>query len=84
MTVSTTQSTISFAGGQDTMDFSFKVLEDHPEHVKAKKVLTSSGAETDLTYNSDYTVALEDDGIGGTVTMTPSVSTLFTVTVPPG
>lgn len=81
MTVSTTQSTVSFAGGQATMDFSFQVLTDHPEHVKAKTVLTSSGAETDLTYNSDYTVALEDDGIGGTVTMSPSVSTLYTVTV---
>ena len=77
MTVSTTSSTLSFAGGQSSLDFSFKVLPDHAEHVKLKAVLISSGAETELTYSSGYTVVLESDGVGGTITVSPTYSTSY-------
>jgi hypothetical protein len=79
MTVETTARKQSFAGGQATLTFTFKCLPDHPEDIKV--VAVSSGTETVLTYGVDYTVDLASDGVGGTVTLTPSFSTLYTHTV---
>jgi hypothetical protein len=79
MTVETTDRKESFAGGQTTLTFSFKVLPSHPEHVKVLAV--TSGTETLLTYTSEYTVSLNSDGVGGTVTLNPTFSTAYTHTV---
>ena len=77
MSVTTTASTTSFAGGQDSLTFSFKTLPSHGEYIKLKSVVITSGVETDYTYTSDYTVALETDGVGGVVTIVAAtVSTL--------
>jgi hypothetical protein len=81
MSVSTSTRKQTYAGGQNSLSFSFKTLVDHPEYVKALKTLISTGVNTDLSYSSDYTVSLLSDGVGGTVTMTPSLSTLYNVTV---
>jgi hypothetical protein len=81
MTVETSVRKQSFAGGQNTLEFSFKTLAGYPSYIKAVKTLIASGIETDLTYDSDYTVSVNSDGVGGIVTMTPSVSTLYIVTV---
>ena len=79
MTVETFTRKQNFAGGQATLTFSFKCLEDHPEYIKVLAV--SSGTETALTYDTDYTVALEDDGVGGVVTLITTYSTAYTHTV---
>lgn len=81
MTVETTTTKQTFAGGQASVTFSFKTLPDHPEYIAVKKKLTSTGAETDMTYSTDYTVSLESDGVGGTVTFSPTISTSYTLTV---
>lgn len=81
MTVETTARKQSFAGGQAALTYTFKVLPSNPTHVKVKAVLTSTGAETDLTYTTEYTVAQESDGVGGVVTVNPTYSTLYTYTV---
>jgi len=81
MTVKTSTRKQTFAGGQDSMTFSFKTLASFPAYIKATKTLLSSAEDTALVKDSDYTVAVESDGEGGVVTMTPSVSTLYSVTV---
>lgn len=79
MTVETTDRKESFAGGQGSLTFSFRALEDHPEYIKVLTV--SSGTETLLTYTTDYTVAITAGGVGGVVTVSPSYSTSYTYTV---
>jgi hypothetical protein len=81
MTVSSTARKQSFSGGQSELDFTFRTLYDHPEYIKVKAVLTSSGAETELTYSTHYTVSVNSDGVGGTVTVSPTYSTLYTYMV---
>lgn len=81
MTVESTIRKESYAGGTGTFTFSFRALTTALSDIKVVKKLISSGAETTLTYGVDYTVDVEDDGIGGTVTASPSISTLYTVTV---
>ena len=77
MSVSTTASTQSFAGGQASLEFSFTTLPDSPTYVKLKAVLITSGAETELAYTTGYTVAVNSDGVGGTITVSPTYSTLY-------
>lgn len=81
MTVETSTRKQTFAGGQANHVFSFRTLASHPEYISVLKTLTSTGVETDLTYNVDYTVSLDSDGVGGTVVVSPTVSTSYTVTV---
>jgi hypothetical protein len=81
MTISTTTRKQTFAGAQGTLTFTFVALPDHPEDIKVKKVLTSTGVETGLTYGVDYSVAVATDGVGGVVTVSPSVSSLYTQVV---
>ena len=78
MTVETTTRKQSFAGGQSALTFNFKVLPDHPEYTKL--LVVSSGTETILTYDVDYTVALASEGVGGVITVSPSYSTNYTYT----
>jgi hypothetical protein len=79
MTVESTARKESFNGGQGTLTFSFKTLPDHPEYIKV--VTVTSGTEALLTYDVDYTVSLESDGVGGTVTVSPTYGTEYTYTV---
>jgi len=81
MTVETTTRKQSFDGGQSELEFSFRALPNSPSDIKVKAVLTSTGAETDLDYGDDYTVDINSDGVGGTVTISPTYSTLYTYTV---
>jgi hypothetical protein len=81
MTVESTDRKQTYAGGQSAHTFTFRALHDYPEDIKVLKTLISTGAETDLTYTTEYSVAVADDGIGGVVTLNPTVSTLYTVTV---
>lgn len=81
MTVESTARKQTYSGGQNSLTFTFRALKNHPEYIKALKTLIATGVETDLTYGADFTVSLNSDGIGGVVSMTPSVSTAYTVTV---
>lgn len=79
MAVTSTTRKQSFAGGQTNLTFTFECLPDHPEYIKV--TATSGGTDTVLTYSSAYTVSLETDGSGGTVTLSPTYSTGYTHTV---
>lgn len=81
MTVSTTNSTQSFAGGQGALTFTFQALPDHPEYIKVIERVTATGQETELAYGSEYTVSINTTGIGGVVTVSPSFSTSYTQVV---
>ena len=56
MTVATSVRSKSFAGGQENLTFSFKTVPSHPEHIKVTLKLISTGVETELTYDTHYTV----------------------------
>jgi hypothetical protein len=77
MTVATTTRKEIFAGAQSVLTFSFRALTSHPEYIKVKEVLISTGVETTLTYNTHYTVSINTTGIGGTVTISPTYSALY-------
>lgn len=81
MTVETSARKELFAGGQGSLTFTFKTLVDYPEYIKAKAVLIADGTETDLTYTSEYTVSVNSDGVGGTVTISPTFSTAYYYTI---
>lgn len=81
MTVSTTNSTQLFSGGQSTLTFTFNALPGQPSDIKVIERLTSTGGETELVYSTDYTVSINTNGVGGTVTVSPSYSTSYTQVV---
>jgi hypothetical protein len=81
MTVETTDRKQTFAGGQGTLTFTFRAAVSRPEDIKMVKTLIATGVETALDYGVDYTVAVSADGVGGVVTVAPSVSTSYTQTV---
>lgn len=81
MSVDTTARKQSYAGGQANHTFTFRTRVDHPEEVKVVKTLISTGVDTDLTYSTDYTVSINTNGVGGIVTISPTISTSYTITV---
>ena len=52
---------------EDEFDFSFRALTTAPGDIKCATLTGST--TTLLTYLTDYTVAIESDGVGGTVTL---------------
>lgn len=81
MTVETTNRKQTFSGGQGSLTFSFRTLVSNPEYIKTLVKLISTGAETELTYGSDYTVSVNSDGVGGTVTVLHTYSTSYNYVV---
>jgi len=81
MSVSSTARKQTFAGGTSTLTFTFRALTSTPTDIKVKKTLISTGVDSDLTYTTDYTVAISTDGVGGVVTVSPSIGTLYNLTV---
>ena len=81
MTVSTTNSTQSFAGAQSALTFTFRALPDHPEDIKVIERITATGFETELTYATHYTVTINTNGVGGVVHVSPSYSSSYTQVV---
>lgn len=78
MTVATTNSTQSFAGAQSALTYSFYSIPNHPEFLNVTLRETSTGTETELTYNSDFTVTQSTSGLGGTVHVIPSYGSGYT------
>lgn len=72
MTISTTNSTQSFAGTQSTLTFTFTADPNVPTDIKVINRQISTGYETPLVYTTDYTVAVNSDGVGGVVTLVAS------------
>jgi len=73
MSVDTTARKQSFTldGVTDTFDFTFRALAA----TDILAIATTGGTDTNLTYTTDYTVALESDGVGGTLTLVSAAST---------
>lgn len=81
MTVETSDRKQTFSGGQSSLAFSFRALVSNPEYIKVLVRLLSTGAETVLSYGGQYTVSVNSDGVGGTVTVNPSFSTAYNYVV---
>ena len=72
-------------GATNTYDFFFHCLTKDPTEEAAKqaiKVSISDGVnKTELTYGTDYTVKLNDDGTGGTVTVADKKTSAYSLIV---
>ena len=75
MTVSTTTRKQQFVkdGATAAFAFTFRAIPSAPTDIKCK--LTSAGVDTDLAYTTDYTVVVNTNGVGGTVTLTNTAGT---------
>lgn len=71
--------------GSLTYDFSFNCLLTDPTEELAKqaiKVSVSDGSnETQLTYGTDYTVSLNADGLGGTITVVDPKDSTYSLVI---
>lgn len=54
-------------GTTSTLTFTFRALTSAPTDIKV--TVTAGGIDTDLVYTTDFTVAVNSNGIGGTVTL---------------
>lgn len=77
MTVSTTNSTQVFAGGQSVLTFTFRNLVSNPNYIQVNVIALTGGSITTLVYNVGYTVSLNSSGVGGTVTISPTFGSNF-------
>ena len=73
MSVETTTRKQSFVlnGVTSTFDFTFRALSA----TDIKAIATTGGTDTQLVYTTDYTVSLEADGVGGTLTLVSAATT---------
>ena len=69
MAVSSTTRKQQFTLNQvtDEFDFTFRALPDVPTDIKSQ--VTTNGTTYSLVYTTDYTVSVESDGNGGTLTL---------------
>lgn len=80
-----TSKTDKLVMGSKTYDFGFDVLLEDPTEEDAKQAIrcaVSDGAsEHDLEYGTDYSVSLNEDGKGGTVTVADAKDGTWTIIV---
>lgn len=81
MVVETTARKATFAGGQSVLTFTFRTLYSNPEYIQVALVNLSSSTQVVLTYNVDYTVSVNTNGVGGSVTVSPTYSTGYNYVV---
>jgi hypothetical protein len=82
MTVASTvrKQTFTLDGVTAAFDFTFRALVGSPTDIKA--ISTTSGTDTILVYTTNYTVSVDADGVGGTLTLvSPSATGSGTLTV---
>ena len=79
--VSTTSSTQTFAGGQSVLTFNFRALTAFPNYIQVSVVALTGGTVTALSYSTQYTVAINSSGVGGTVTVSPTYGSNFNYVV---
>lgn len=72
-------------GSSVTYDFDFNVLLLDPTEDEAKQaikcVVSDGAAETELIYGTDYSVTLNDNSVGGTVTVTDPRTSDYTIII---
>lgn len=79
MSVSSTTRKQSFAGGQNSLAFTFETLPNYPTYIYVDN--TQGGTSSTLTYTTHYTVTINTNGVGGTVVFVASYGTGVTHTV---
>lgn len=79
MTVQSSQTSTSYAGGQSVLTFTWRTLVSNPNYVQVSVI--SSGTVVPLVYNVGYTVSVNASGVGGTVTVLPTYSSACTYVV---
>jgi hypothetical protein len=61
--------------------FTFRALTSAPTDIKCKLTVIATGVESDLTYTTAYTAAINSNGIGGTVTLVTTYGTTHKLTI---
>lgn len=77
MSVATTNSTQTFAGGQSVLTFNFRALTSFPNYIQVSVVALTGGTVTALTYGTQYSAVINSSGVGGTVTVSPTYGSNF-------
>ena len=77
MTLTTTAREQEFAGTQGTLTFTFQAIPAQTGDIKVINRLITTGEDTTLTVTTDYTVTINDNGIGGVVTLVNTFASTF-------
>jgi hypothetical protein len=90
MTVLTTtnkQAAQAMNGSTTNFSFTFRALTDFPDAIKATVLDTTTDTETELTYTAgtptgdQYSVSIDSDGIGGSITVGDARTSDYTITI---
>lgn len=83
MSVETTTRKVTFDmdGSTTEFPFTFRALTSAPTDIKCKLYQVSTETASDLTYTTDYSVSVNSDGIGGTVTVVDAKSDDYKLTI---
>jgi hypothetical protein len=82
MSVDTTTRKVSYTcSAVANYDFTFRALTSAPTDIKCKLTVIATGVETNLAYTTGYTVAINSNGIGGTVTLVTTYGTTHKLTI---
>ena len=81
MSVSTSNSTQVFTGGQSVLSFNFRALTAFPNYIQVSVVALTGGTVTALSYSTQYTVSINSSGVGGTVTISPTFGSNYNYVV---
>jgi|TARA_R100000501_G_C2630022_1_gene125074 hypothetical protein len=82
MSVDTTTRKVTYTLSPITdFPFTFRALTSTPTDIKCKLTVIATGVISDLTYTTDYTVAVNSNGIGGTVTLVTTYGTTHKLTI---
>lgn len=79
VSTSTRKQQFTLDGVTAAFTFTFRALTSAPSDIKC--VVTSGTTDTDLTYTTDFTVSVNANGVGGTVTIVVPASWSGTLTV---
>lgn len=83
MSVDTATRKVSFNGDGIVVafPFTFRALTAAPTDIKCKETNRTTGTTRLLTYTTEYTVAVNANGVGGTATLTTATSTGIKLTI---
>lgn len=82
MSVDTTSRKVTYTcSAVAAYDFTFRALTSAPTDIKVKLKVVATGVETDMTYTTAYTAAINSNGVGGTVTLVTTYGTTHQITI---
>ena len=81
MPVSSSTRLQMFSGGVGSLAFTFPALYTEPQDIQVNLVALTGGTISSLVYNVGYTVAVNFNNVGGTITVSPTYSAAYNYVV---